>query len=78
MQYTDQLRACRKGIRQIIGTSNALSRLESLQEVETRRFLLRILEEPESEKLRTHIRTEAVAIILKVTYGYSIEPRSLD
>ena len=78
MQYTDRLRACRKGIRQAIGTNNAILGIEPLQEIEARRFLLRVLREPESEKLRTHIRTEAGAIILKVSYGYTIEPRGTD
>lgn len=78
MQYTDGLRACRKGMRQAIGTNNAILGIEPLQEIEARRFLLRVLREPEPEKLRNHIRTEAGAIILKVSYGYTIEPRGPD
>lgn len=73
MQYTDQLRTCRKIIRQFIGSHNASLRLEPLQELEARRLLLRLLEEPEPDKLKKHIRTEAGAIALKVAYGYSID-----
>lgn len=73
MQYTDHFRTCRKIIRQYIGSYNASLRLEPLQELEARRFLLHLLEEPEPGKLRKHIRTEAGAIALKIAYGYSID-----
>ena len=74
--YTDMFRAYRKSILQSLGTKTAVSRFHPLQEVEVRRFALRVLEEP--DKLQQHIRTEAGAIILKIVYGYSIEPNKKD
>ena len=53
--YTDRFRAYRKNIHNTIGTKNAVSRYYPHQETEVRRFLYRVLEEP--EKLLHHIRT---------------------
>ena len=75
-QSPTQLRASRKQFHNIVGTQSALSRFSELQEVETDRFLLRVLESP--NELLQHVRTEAGAIILKVAYGYSIIPRGPD
>lgn len=44
-----------------------------VQEEESVHFLLNILESP--EKLFSHIKKEAGAVILKITYGYNAEPR---
>ncbi|KXT15288.1 hypothetical protein AC579_4855 [Pseudocercospora musae] len=75
-QSPTQLRASRKQFHNIVGTQSALWRFSELQEVETERFLLRVLETP--DELLQHVRTEAGAIILKVAYGYSIIPRGPD
>ncbi|EGU78724.1 hypothetical protein FOXB_10751 [Fusarium oxysporum f. sp. conglutinans Fo5176] len=65
-----------KLVHQQLGTKTAASRFRDVQDVESRRLLLRILETP--EKLSTHIKTEATAIILKMTYGYNLEPHKPD
>lgn len=44
--------------------------------MEARRFLLRVLDDP--YRLEEHIRTEAGAIILKLCYGYTVEPKGSD
>lgn len=41
-----------------------------------KRFVLRVIEDP--GKLLKHIRKEAGAIILKIAYGYTIEPHETD
>ncbi|KAE8155236.1 cytochrome P450 [Aspergillus avenaceus] len=74
--YTDRFRAYRKMIHRVLGTKSLASRFNSLQEVETRRFLLRVLQSPDD--LIQHIRTEAGAVILKIAYGYTIEPHGRD
>ncbi|KAI5123170.1 hypothetical protein M0805_000871 [Coniferiporia weirii] len=74
--YSDRFRAYRKNIQQVMGTKAAVSKFYPHQDVEVRRFILRVLEEP--EKLNQHIRTEAGAIILKISHGYTIEPRAAD
>ncbi|KGO66956.1 Cytochrome P450, E-class, group I [Penicillium expansum] len=43
---------------------------------EVGRFLLRVLDEP--DKLHQHIRKDAGAIVLKIGYGYTIEPHARD
>lgn len=53
--YSDRSRAIRKAMNKEIGSKVAVSRFNALQEAETRRFLLRVLEAP--EELRNHIRT---------------------
>lgn len=49
------LKLHRKEFARLIGTSAALKPYAELEETETRRFLFRLLEEP--EKLTKHIRT---------------------
>jgi cytochrome P450 len=74
--YGKTFKQQRKLIHQQLGTKATASRFREVQDVESRRFLLRILESP--EKLSTHIKTEASATILKITYGYNIEPHKPD
>ncbi|KAK7983339.1 hypothetical protein PG989_010741 [Apiospora arundinis] len=74
--YGNGMRAVRKFLHGAVGTKASLVNYAEMQETEVRRFLLRVLERPEA--LRDHIRTEAGAIILKVGYGYEIEPHKED
>lgn len=73
---TSRFRAYRKSLRRFMGTKSAITRFHSIQTIGIRRFLFRVLEDP--EKLPEHFRTEASAIILKLSYGYSTEPRGPD
>ena len=75
-QPPERLRAFRRQFHAMIGTQAALSRFVPLQEVEVSRFLLRVLNRP--DELLQHVRTEAGAIILKLAYGYDIEPHKED
>ncbi|BCR92212.1 uncharacterized protein ACHE_80112A [Aspergillus chevalieri] len=74
--YSDRFRAYRKAMHRVLGSKTAIARFNPLQEVEIRRFLLRVLHRPED--LVQHIRTEAGAVILKIAYGYAIEPHGRD
>ncbi|KAL4914581.1 cytochrome P450 [Aspergillus aurantiobrunneus] len=74
--YSDTFRAYRKAMHRVLGTKTAISQFDRLQDVEVRRFLLRVLESPTD--LIQHIRTETGAVILKIAYGYNIEPRGHD
>lgn len=58
LTYSDRFRSYRKEMGRIIGSSVALSRFEDLQEVESSRFVLRVLNEP--EELIAHIRKYAL------------------
>lgn len=52
--YSNPFRAYRKNMGRLIGTSAAVARFDGLQEVEARRFVLRILQK--LEDLTQHIR----------------------
>ena len=54
IRYSDRSRAIQKAMSKEIGSKVAVSRFHGLQEAETRRFLLRVLEAPQD--LRDHIR----------------------
>ncbi|CAH0024773.1 unnamed protein product [Clonostachys rhizophaga] len=75
-QYNDTYRWHRKLVHQQIGTKVMAARFNDVQDVESRRFLLRVLQNPED--LVKHFKTEASAIVLKITYGYAIEPLTHD
>ncbi|KAL4808097.1 cytochrome P450 [Aspergillus unguis] len=66
----------RKAMHREIGTKAGVSKSYHLQEVEVARFLLRVLKQPEG--LVGHMRTEAGAMILKLAYGYTVEPHGTD
>jgi cytochrome P450 len=72
LPYSKGFRAYRKNIHGLLGTKEAVERFYGLQELEVRRFLFRVLEKPDD--LLRQCRTEAGAIILKIAYGYTIEP----
>ncbi|KJZ68017.1 hypothetical protein HIM_12592 [Hirsutella minnesotensis 3608] len=74
--YDDRYRCHRKMIHQHLGSRAAMAQYNDILEVEARRFLLRVLKEPEN--LIKHVRAEAGAVILGVTYGYSIGANTAD
>lgn len=55
LTYSDQFRAYRKALQPYLGSESAVAQFNSLQEVEVRRFLLRVLWDP--TKLTDHIQT---------------------
>ncbi|KAJ5762459.1 uncharacterized protein N7511_005841 [Penicillium nucicola] len=74
--YTERFRAYRKAIQPSFGSESAVSQYTPLQEVETRRFLFRVLKDPAN--LLKHVQTEAGAVILNIAYGYRVEPFGRD
>ncbi|OGM40602.1 cytochrome P450 monooxygenase [Aspergillus bombycis] len=77
LEYSDpSFKDMRKALGHQIGSRTAVSRFNAVQSLEVRRFLLRVLEDPDN--LLQHIRKEAGAIVLKVAYGYTIEPHGHD
>ncbi|KAA8651397.1 hypothetical protein EYZ11_013218 [Aspergillus tanneri] len=71
-----RFRAYRKAAHREMGTATAVSKYNGILDAESHRFLLRALREPES--LIGHIRKESGAVILKIAYGYTIEPHASD
>ncbi|KAL7799316.1 cytochrome P450 [Trichoderma afarasin] len=76
MDYNDQHRLFRKFIHKQLGTKLLSSQYGDTQDVESRRFLLRILMDP--LHLFKHIKTQTASTILKLTYGYSAELHNPD
>ncbi|PYH67002.1 cytochrome P450 [Aspergillus vadensis CBS 113365] len=74
--YNTRFRLYRKALHQILGTKTLVSKFNSLQELEARRLLRRMLDDP-GEWVQ-HLKTEAGAIILKIAYGYDINPHGRD
>ncbi|KAI0069255.1 cytochrome P450 [Artomyces pyxidatus] len=69
--YGDTFRQRRKMLHQFMGTRTIVERYYPVEELETRRFLLRLLENPED--FAAHIRRAEAAIVLKLTYGYDVK-----
>ncbi|KAJ5205277.1 Cytochrome P450 [Penicillium cf. griseofulvum] len=59
-----------------MGSKNSVARFNDIQVAEVSRFLVRVLDKPDN--LLQHIRKEAGAIVLKIGYGYTIEPHARD
>ncbi|KAL7925639.1 cytochrome P450 [Trichoderma austrokoningii] len=74
--YDATFRLHRKLMHQQAGTRLLAARFNKVQDVESRHLLQRILDDPEN--LFKHFKTEAGAIILKIVYGYSIDPHAAD
>ncbi|KAM0293698.1 hypothetical protein HYE67_007906 [Fusarium culmorum] len=75
-QYGDTFKRHRKLVHRQMGTRAGAAKFRQIQDVESHRFLLRSLDNPGN--LMEHIRKEAGGVILKATYGYSIEPHKPD
>ncbi|RGP80072.1 o-methylsterigmatocystin oxidoreductase [Fusarium longipes] len=74
--YGDKFRYYRKLVHQQMGTKLICSEFRDTQDLESLRFLIRTIERPED--FQKHIKTEASAIILRIIYGYNIEPHKID
>ncbi|KAI1191509.1 putative cytochrome P450 oxidoreductase OrdA-like protein [Nemania serpens] len=71
-QYDKTFRLMRKTLRPSIGNTSAVMSYLSVLDKEVHRFLFRVLQEP--GLLTDHARTMTGAIILKIAYGYTVEP----
>ena len=98
--YNTRFRLYRKALHQILGTKILVSKFNSLQELEARRLLRRMIDDPREwvQHLKTYVPQslffhtnikegllnkmyicrEAGAIILKIGYGYDINPHGRD
>ncbi|EHK46020.1 hypothetical protein TRIATDRAFT_152285 [Trichoderma atroviride IMI 206040] len=74
--YDATFRLHRKVMHQQAGTRLLAGRFNDIQDTESRHLLQRILDDPEN--LVKHFRTLAGAIVLKIVYGYSIDPHATD
>ncbi|KAG2108532.1 cytochrome P450 [Suillus discolor] len=68
LPYGDQLRRHRKNFHGVIGTRAAVAIYNQVGEVETHRFLKRVLAKP--DQLQAHVRHTTGAVILRISHGY--------
>ncbi|KAG2119058.1 cytochrome P450 [Suillus discolor] len=71
LPYGDRFRQYRKHLHRTIGSRAALDTYNLIEEIETHRFLKRVLTTP--DQLQEHIRHTAGAIILRISYGYEVK-----
>ncbi|KAG2148109.1 cytochrome P450 [Suillus clintonianus] len=71
LPYGDHLREYRKHFHRVIGSRAALDVYNPIEEVETHRFLKRVLAKP--DQLQAHVRHTAGAIILRISHGYEVK-----
>jgi len=76
LQTGEKFKTTRKRMHGYIGSRMAASRFAELEEIETHRFLLHLLNAPED--FFNHIRMTAGAIILKISHGYTINRDGTD
>ncbi|KAL1690796.1 cytochrome P450 [Schizophyllum commune] len=70
LPYGDRFRRFRRLFHQSIGTRASIKQFHPAEEIETRRFLRRVLAQPDA--LAAHIRKTAGAIILRISHGYEV------
>ncbi|KAG2138998.1 cytochrome P450, partial [Suillus clintonianus] len=74
LPYGDRFRRYRKNFHRVIGSCDALAIYNPIEEIETHRFLKRVLATP--DQLQEHIRHTAGAIILRISHGYEVKDNS--
>ncbi|KAF7292754.1 O-methylsterigmatocystin oxidoreductase [Mycena indigotica] len=75
-QYGERFRAMRLLLKGFVGSKAAIVPFQATQEIETRYFLARLLEKPET--LIANIRLTASALSLQMSHGYRIETEKVD
>ncbi|KAJ3494156.1 hypothetical protein NLG97_g4262 [Lecanicillium saksenae] len=74
--FDNVYRRRRKLVHQQLGTKTAVISYQAVQEAESCKNALRILDRP--AELADHMKTFAAAVVLKIAYGYSVEPTEAD
>ncbi|KAG1734315.1 cytochrome P450 [Suillus lakei] len=71
LPYGDRFRRYRRNFHRVIGNRAAVCAYNEIGEVETHRFLKRVL--AKSDELQKHVRHTAGAVILRISHGYEVE-----
>ncbi|KAJ8583010.1 cytochrome P450 [Rhizopogon salebrosus TDB-379] len=71
LPYGDRFRWYRKNFHRVIGSRTAMKVYNPIEEIETHRFLKRVLANP--EELMEHVRHTAGAVILRISHGYEVK-----
>ncbi|EUC44767.1 hypothetical protein COCMIDRAFT_97390 [Bipolaris oryzae ATCC 44560] len=76
LQPGAEFRQQRRNLAKIAGSATSIAAFDRIQNEEAAHFLLNLLDSP--ERLFDHIRKEAGAVILRITYGYTPNARGPD
>ncbi|RAK95668.1 cytochrome P450 [Aspergillus ibericus CBS 121593] len=76
LPYSNRFRAYRKAASRELGSATVVDKFNNIVDKEVHRFLLRVIQSPSN--LVDHLRKEAGAIILRISYGYNVEPHGRD
>ncbi|KAK0242387.1 cytochrome P450 [Armillaria nabsnona] len=71
LPYGDRFRRYRRIFYSLIGSQATMKQYHPPQELETRRFLRRVLSKP--EELAAHVRKTAGAVVLRISHGYEVK-----
>ncbi|KAG2037858.1 cytochrome P450 [Suillus americanus] len=71
LPYGDRFRRYRRNFHRAIGTRAAVDVYNVIEEVETCRFLKRVLAKP--DQLQEHVRHTVGAVILRISHGYEVK-----
>ncbi|KAI0650123.1 cytochrome P450 [Trametes meyenii] len=71
--YGDRLRGMRKMLMRILGSRKSVERFHTLIESEARKFLLALQSQGHSPPLARELHRLAAGIIVKISYGYSVQ-----
>ncbi|KAG2748681.1 cytochrome P450 [Suillus brevipes Sb2] len=71
LRYGERFRLYRKYHHRIFGNRASLVVFYPIEEMENRRFLKRVLAEP--DRLQAHVRNTSGAIVLRICYGYEVK-----
>jgi cytochrome P450 len=71
LPYGDRFRRQRKNFHRVIGSRAAVDVYNEIEEVETHRFLKRVLAKP--DQLQEHVQHTAIAVVLRITHGYEVK-----
>ncbi|KAG2033233.1 cytochrome P450 [Suillus americanus] len=71
LPYGDRFRQYRRNFHRVIGSRAAVDVYSEIEEVETHRFLKRVLAKP--DQLQEHVRHTAGAVILRISHGYEVK-----
>ncbi|KAG0700131.1 cytochrome P450 [Suillus ampliporus] len=74
LPYGDRWRWYRKNLHHAIGTRSAADKYNQIKEIETHRFLQRVLAKP--DELQAHVRQTAGAVILRISHGYGVKEKN--
>ncbi|KIY45954.1 cytochrome P450 [Fistulina hepatica ATCC 64428] len=72
--YGERFRRYRRFFHQVIGTRSSMMQFKPAHDIETKRFLRRVLAAPDA--LSDHIRKTAGAVILRISHGYEVKEQN--